>query len=226
MIGTANGQAQEAVVNSQIRMLCVACVLAIFTVAAAQASPAPQVGNTANGQKVFTAQKCETCHGLKGEGGAGDAGGPQIAPPPVALPAFIGTVRNPKDPMPAFTAQQVSDAELTDVFAFLKSLGGTAPAQSSAAPTGAGNAVNGKKLYVMAGCYECHDNEGQGGAGTGPRLAPPIGFAAFIHQLRSPSDEMPPYTAKVLTDADVTDIYAFLGSVPKAPALASIPLLK
>ena len=79
---------------------------------------------------------------------------------------------------------------------------------------------------MSGGCYECHDIEGQGGAGTGPRLAPPIPFAGFIHQLRSPSDEMPPYTAKVLSDAEVSDIYAYLQSVPKAPALASIPLLK
>ena len=212
--------------NSQVRMFGAMCVLAICTVATAQASPAPQAGNTANGQKVFTAQKCDTCHGLKGEGGAGDAGGPQIAPPPVALPVFIETVRNPKDPMPAFTAQQVSDAELTDVFAFLKSIGGGASAQSSAAQPGAGNAVNGKKIYMSGGCYECHDIEGQGGAGTGPRLAPPIPLAGFIHQLRSPSDEMPPYTAKVLSDAEVSDIYAYLQSVPKAPALASVPLLK
>lgn len=211
--------------NSQIRMFGVVGVLAIFSVAA-QASPAPQAGNTSNGQKVFAAQKCDGCHGLKGEGGAGDAGGPQIAPPPVSLPMFLNTVRNPKDPMPAFSKEQVSDAELTDVYAFLKSIGGSASAQASAAQPAAGNAVNGKRIYAMAGCYECHDNEGQGGAGTGPRLAPPIGFAGFIHQLRSPSDEMPPYTSKVLSDAEVADIYAYLQSVPKAPALASIPLLK
>ena len=204
-------------------------LLAILTVAAVMAaSPstaAAQQGNTANGQKVFAAQKCETCHGLKGEGGAGDAGGPEIAPPPVALPVFIDTVRNPRDPMPPFSAKEVSDAELRDVFAFLSSL--AAPSQpSAAAAPAAGNADNGKRVYNSAGCYECHNLEGQGGAGTGPRLAPPMAYAAFSHQVRSPSDQMPPYTVKVLSDTELADIYAFLQSVPKPPAQASIPLLK
>jgi mono/diheme cytochrome c family protein len=144
---------------------------------------------------------------------------------------FIDTVRNPKDPMPAFTAKEVSDAELTDLYAFLKSLGGASSAQASAAPLAAGsgaagNASNGKQVYMRAGCFECHDIQGQGGAGTGPRLAPPMAYSGFIHQVRSPSDQMPPYTAKVLSDSELADIYAYLQSMPKPPAVASIQLLK
>jgi len=91
----------------------------------------------------------------------------------------------------------------------------------------AGNAESGKKLFAADGCYECHDREGQGGGGTGPRLAPnPLPFSAFIHQLRQPANQMPPYTEKVLSDAQAADIYAFLQSIPKAPAVASIPLLQ
>jgi mono/diheme cytochrome c family protein len=237
-IMNASTQAQEAVLNSRIRMfvgvhflaICSVAVVGVVTLSPVQARPVPQAGNVANGQKVFSAQKCESCHGMKGEGGAGDAGGPQIAPPPVALPMFIDTVRNPKDPMPAFSPKEVSDAELTDVYAFLKSMGAPAAPQpspqSNGGQAGTGNAANGKKIYMSAGCYECHDIEGQGGAGTGPRLAPPMAYSGFIHQVRSPSDQMPPYTAKVLTDAEVSDIYAYLQSVPKAPPLASIPLLK
>jgi mono/diheme cytochrome c family protein len=91
----------------------------------------------------------------------------------------------------------------------------------------AGNAENGKKLYTNVGCYECHDREGQGGAGTGPRLAPsPIAFPKFVQHLRQPSSQMPPYTTKVLSDTEVADIYAFLQSIPKPPAASSIPLLQ
>jgi mono/diheme cytochrome c family protein len=91
----------------------------------------------------------------------------------------------------------------------------------------AGNAESGKKLYTNVGCYECHDREGQGGAGTGPRLAPsPIAFPKFVQHLRQPSSQMPPYTSKVLSDAEVADIYAFLQSIPKPPAASSIPLLQ
>jgi ubiquinol-cytochrome c reductase cytochrome c subunit len=138
---------------------------------------------------------------------------------------FIDTVRNPKDPMPAFSSSQVSDAQLADVYAFLKSVAPAAQATTAAAP--AGNAENGKRLFLGAGCYQCHDREGQGGAGTGPRLAPnPIAFAAFIHQCRQPAAEMPPYTAKVISDTQLADIYAYLQSIPKPQAVSSIPLLQ
>ena len=37
---------------------------------------------------------------------------------------------------------------------------------------------------------------------------------------------MPPYTAKVLSDSDLADIYAFVKSVPQPPKLDAVPLLK
>lgn len=93
------------------------------------------------------------------------------------------------------------------------------------APTG--NAKNGKAIYTTAGCYECHGREGQGGAGTGPKLGPaPIPYQAFAFQVRSPRDQMPPYTAKVLSDAQLADIYAFVQAAPQPPKVDSIPLLK
>jgi len=36
---------------------------------------------------------------------------------------------------------------------------------------------------------------------------------------------MPPYTTKVLSDAQLEDIYAFLKSIPAARPLKDIPLL-
>jgi mono/diheme cytochrome c family protein len=93
------------------------------------------------------------------------------------------------------------------------------------APTG--NAKNGKTVYTADGCYECHGREAQGGAGTGPRLGPePMPYAAFVFQVRTPRDQMPPYTSKVLSDAELADIYAFVQSQPKPPKADSIPQLK
>jgi len=91
----------------------------------------------------------------------------------------------------------------------------------------AGNMQHGKTLFAAVGCYECHDTEGQGGPGAGPKIAPkPIEFDAFVHQLRNPREEMPPYTAKVLSDADVADIYAFLQSIPQPHKADSAPAAK
>jgi hypothetical protein len=36
---------------------------------------------------------------------------------------------------------------------------------------------------------------------------------------------MPPYTSKVVSDAELTDIHAFLRTIPTPPAAKSIPLL-
>ncbi|HLH32059.1 MAG TPA: cytochrome c [Terriglobia bacterium] len=89
-----------------------------------------------------------------------------------------------------------------------------------------GNAENGKALFMKFGCYECHGREGQG-AVTGPRLNQnPITFARFSSYIRKPSGEMPPYTAKVVSDPQAADLYAYLQSLPKPPAVESIPLLR
>src|SRR5262245_32758136 len=95
------------------------------------------------------------------------------------------------------------------------------------APAPRGNAENGKALFAKIGCYQCHGREAQGATATGPRLNQnPITYARFVAYIRKPTGEMPPYTAKVVTDQQAADIYAFLQSLPKPPAADSIPLLK
>jgi len=94
------------------------------------------------------------------------------------------------------------------------------------ANTPKGNAETGKALFMKIGCFECHGREGQG-AVTGPRLNQnPITYARFVSYIRKPSGEMPPYTARVVNDQQAADLYAFLQSLPKPPAVDSIPLLK
>ncbi|PYR87872.1 MAG: hypothetical protein DMG19_09615 [Acidobacteria bacterium] len=102
-----------------------------------------------------------------------------------------------------------------------------APAQQPASSAPAGNAKAGQALFMKIGCYECHGNEGQGGA-AGPRIgrSPMLAFRNFITYIRAPRGEMPPYSAKVIPEKDVADIYAYLASLPPAPAVESIPLLK
>ena len=101
----------------------------------------------------------------------------------------------------------------------------TPPARAAQAP--AGNAEAGKKLFVSYGCYQCHGYEAQGSSATGPRLGPrPLQFAALSKYVRAPTGQMPPYTAKVLPEADLTIIYAFLQSRPAPQAVEDIPLLK
>ncbi len=94
------------------------------------------------------------------------------------------------------------------------------------APTPQGDAEHGRKLFENYGCYQCHGREAQGGLGTGPRLGPkPIAFAAVQKYIRQPTGQMPPYTAKVVSDKDLGDIYAFLQSRKAPPPVKDIPLL-
>jgi len=100
-----------------------------------------------------------------------------------------------------------------------------APARAQDAP--AGDGAKGKAVYLADGCYMCHGFVGQGSRMAGPRVAPmALPFEAFKTQLRTPSNEMPPYAASVLSDAEVADLYAYLRSIPgPAHAAKDIPLL-
>jgi mono/diheme cytochrome c family protein len=89
-------------------------------------------------------------------------------------------------------------------------------------------AENGKKAFVANGCWQCHGFEGQGSAATsnGTVIAhTELPFDAFENFVRSTKRAMPPYREAILSKADLADIYAYLQSVPKPPAVASIPLL-
>jgi len=121
----------------------------------------------------------------------------------------------------------MSVVNVVAVAAFVVSLAAAAPvpvfAQDNAP---AGNAKAGQQVYKAVGCWECHGTAGQGGAITGPRLAPSnLPYAAFLQQIRTPQNAMPPYEPKVLSNADVANIYAYLKSVPAPKAVQDIPLL-
>ena len=93
--------------------------------------------------------------------------------------------------------------------------GFTGAARAHDAPPG--DAIEGKRLYLAVGCFTCHGRSGQGGAMNGP--APVLAktqmpFEGFKGQLRSPVNDMPAYSEKVMTDKQVADIYAFVESLP------------
>jgi mono/diheme cytochrome c family protein len=109
---------------------------------------------------------------------------------------------------------------------------------TAAASTPVGNAARGKTLFVKNGCYACHGYEGQGSIYTGPRIAPnPLPWQAIAAFIRNPpglkrpyskwpAHVMPPFTAKMVSDSDLRDIYAYLKSVPGPAALRRIPTFK
>jgi mono/diheme cytochrome c family protein len=114
---------------------------------------------------------------------------------------------------------------MLQLVAVLLFAGSLAWAQTKGATAPSGNAERGKMLWVKDGCYSCHGFDGHGGAG--PKLAPrPMAVASFIAIVRHPpASGMPTFAAKVISDADLTDMWAYLRSIPDPPAVKDVPLL-
>src|SRR2546423_2166886 len=96
---------------------------------------------------------------------------------------------------------------------------------AAAAQEPRGNPQTGKQLFESKGCYSCHGFVGQGSR-EGPRLVPPLAFAAFVLQLRTPRAIMPPYKEALVSDQQAADMLAYLASLPKPPDPKSVKLLQ
>jgi mono/diheme cytochrome c family protein len=91
--------------------------------------------------------------------------------------------------------------------------------------TPAGNADNGKKLFLRDGCWECHGSVGQG-SWAGARIGDTaLTTAQFTRYIRRPTGAMPAYIDTVLSDTEAIDIWRYLKSLPAPKPAKDIPLL-
>jgi len=89
-----------------------------------------------------------------------------------------------------------------------------------------GNAEEGKRLFLKHNCYYCHGTSGQGGR-DGARIAQTaLNLQGLMRYVRRPTGGMPAFTEKILSARELTDIYAYLKSLPPAKAPKDIPLLE
>ncbi|HYR84815.1 MAG TPA: cytochrome c [Terriglobia bacterium] len=100
-----------------------------------------------------------------------------------------------------------------------------APAVAFAQTTPQGNTDSGKRLFMKHNCYYCHGTAGQGGRDGARLAATALTLQGLTRYVRQPSGGMPAFTEKILTDQELTDIYAYLKSLPAAKAPKDIPLL-
>jgi ubiquinol-cytochrome c reductase cytochrome c subunit len=91
-------------------------ITAVAIVAGQQSGSSP---DAANGKVLFARIGCYQCHGYAGQGGRAGA---RIAPTPLKAQDLIRYVRRPPGEMPAYTEKVVSDQELADIYAYIKSL--------------------------------------------------------------------------------------------------------
>ena len=102
-----------------------------------------------------------------------------------------------------------------------------AVAQAQSAPGTPGAVERGKTSYQKNMCFTCHGTAGQGGErNAGPKIAPNAWpYAAFAQQVRRPRAAMPRYSARFVSDAELSDLHAYVASIKIGPSAAEIPLL-
>ena len=99
---------------------------------------------------------------------------------------------------------------------------------ASSAALAAGDATKGKAAFIKNGCWQCHAFAGEGSilSSGGKVIArTELPLDAFKSFVRTTNRGMPPFSVKLVSDADLDDIYAYLQSLPKPADPKSIKLL-
>ena len=94
-------------------MTLIACVAAA---AAWSACAQDRSADPARGKAAYLKYQCDSCHGTAGQG---TRFGVRLAPNPLPWEAFSHEVRHPREAMPRYPAQHLSDAEIADMIAYL-----------------------------------------------------------------------------------------------------------
>jgi hydroxylamine dehydrogenase len=106
--------------------------------------PAQQAGAPADsGAELFIVKGCLGCHGASGRGGVG----PVLAGTALSLEAFLAQVRHPRQLMPAFPPEAVSDAQVAAIRVYLQAVPAPAPRIIANLPHG---------VLAPATCAPCH----------------------------------------------------------------------
>ena len=109
----------------------------------AQAEQSRQAGATLTGESLFIAKGCMGCHGASGRGGVG----PDIAGTTLSFEALLSQLRSPRNIMPRFPAQAVSEDEARAIYEYLRSIA-PPPARLAVRPPAG--------VQDSASCARCH----------------------------------------------------------------------
>ncbi len=96
-------------------------VLLIFAASAVFTAEQAPAGSTERGYQAYMKFQCYTCHGTDGQG-AERGTGPKLAPNPISYATFARQTRTPRQAMPAYRKQFLSDQDLADIYAYMASI--------------------------------------------------------------------------------------------------------
>ncbi len=194
-------------------------VLLVFLLAfVATTALAQGTGDAKKGETLWSQNNCKSCHGDKGEGKyagvrAGDG---------KAAADWIKQSRTPRANMPAYTAAQLSDADLTDMWAYMQTLPKPASFTPMTSTLQAGDPA-GKALLAEKRCIACHSNFAAGMVKT--RFVDQkreVTTEAVLKQLRTPAKLMPAFSATQVSDAQAAQIADFLKAQAAAATAAPV----
>jgi mono/diheme cytochrome c family protein len=104
-------------------LMAAAAAGAFLLASPASAQDAPK-GDAAAGKQLYLKVGCFECHGRAGQGGAFNKPAPRLAQTKLPFEGFQMQLRNPADDMPAYSDVVMSDQQIADLYAFVKSLPG------------------------------------------------------------------------------------------------------
>jgi ubiquinol-cytochrome c reductase cytochrome c subunit len=102
-----------------MRAVASGVALAALAFGAAQAQDTPR-GDAKAGLATYQKFGCYSCHGIVGQGTLRD--GPRLNAAALGYPALLAQLRTPRYEMPAYTAVQISDSGVADIYAYLSAI--------------------------------------------------------------------------------------------------------
>ena len=196
-------------------------VLATMLVGAVAAGVALAADNAATGKTLWAAKTCKNCHGEQGEGKSAMP----LAASTLTAADWVKQARTPRAHMPAYSPAQVSDQDLADMLAYMKTLPAPPPWQPSSYRA-EGDGPIGWTVFYQKGCVACHSTN------IGPFLKArynaqgrTLAAADVIKQLRTPAANMPMFSETQVSIAEanqMTDYFkmAIAAAPPTAPSAA------
>jgi ubiquinol-cytochrome c reductase cytochrome c subunit len=102
-----------------MRVFLFGAALSVFAFGAVHAQDMPK-GDAKAGLAGYQKFGCYSCHGIVGQGTLRD--GPRLNAAAIGFLAVLTQLRTPRYEMPAYTAVQISDSGVADIFAYLSSI--------------------------------------------------------------------------------------------------------
>ena len=96
-------------------------LIAWMFIAACSAASAADPAAIKRGETLYMQHQCYSCHGTQGQGGERNAG-PKIFPNPTPFVAFELQMRTPRNVMPRYSVQNISELQLKDLYAFVENM--------------------------------------------------------------------------------------------------------